>query len=181
MTFPRTPRRRTCRPSTDRPGAAAPEPEVAYRPRPDAAMDRTTMAKTRRERILEALGFLVGAVVGVVCYGSVGVLALDRSRGLLTGLAFFLSFVGMLLGIVAPLALVRYLGGRGRSRVAKQLSTAGGYVAIVVMTVVVVAAGFFLAPSGFRDNPQVGLVVFDIVAGFVFGGILGHNAVSRRL
>lgn len=164
---------------TDATGAAA-EPEVAYRVRPEVATDRNTMGRSRRRRLLEAAGFLVGAIVGATVLGSIGVIALDRSPGLLTGLAFFLSFVGMLLGFVAPLALVRYLGDRGGSRIAKQLSTAGGYAAIVVVMVAVGAVGFFLAPPALTDNPQVGLVAFDVVAGVVFGGIIGLNAVSGR-
>ncbi|MFB6361435.1 MAG: hypothetical protein ABEH59_08960 [Halobacteriales archaeon] len=134
-----------------------------------------------RDAVLEAFGFGLGAVLGMVILGSIGLLALDHSRGLLWGLAFFVSFVGMLFGIVGPLALVRYLGGRGGSRIARELSTAAGYVAIIVVTVGVAAAAFFLAPPGLRSNPQTGLVVFDLVAGAVFGGIIGFNAVAKRL
>lgn len=134
-----------------------------------------------RNALLKALGFGLGALLGMAVLGSIGLLALDHSRGLLWGLAFFVSFVGMLFGIVGPLALVRYLGGRGGSRIAKELSTAGGYVAIIVVTVGVAAAAFFLAPPGLRSNPQTGLVVFDLVAGAVFGGIIGLNAVGKRL
>ncbi|MFB6361004.1 MAG: hypothetical protein ABEH59_06740 [Halobacteriales archaeon] len=134
-----------------------------------------------RVALLKALGFGLGAVLGMAILGSIGLLALDHSRGLLWGLAFFVSFVGMLFGIVGPLALVRYLGGRGGSRIAKELSTAGGYVAIIVVTVGVAAAAFFLAPAGLRNNPQTGLVVFDLVAGAVFGGIIGLNAVAKRV
>lgn len=134
-----------------------------------------------RDTLLKALGFGLGAVLGMVILGSIGLLALDHSRGLLWGIAFFVSFVGMLFGIVGPLALVRYLGGRGGSRIARELSTAAGYVAIIVVTVGVAAAAFFLAPPGLRSNPQTGLVVFDLVAGAVFGGIVGFNAVAKRL
>lgn len=136
---------------------------------------------TGRRTLLEALGFLGGAAVGVVLLGGIGVVALGPSTGLVWGLAFLVSFVGMLFGIVAPLALVRYFGGHGRSRVAKQLSTAGGYVAVIVVTVLVAAVGFFLAPPDVARNPQVGLVAFDIVAGAVFGGIVGYDAVAKRL
>ena len=125
-----------------------------------------------------ALGFLLGAAVGALALGGIGFLALDHRPGLLWGIAFFVSFVGMLFGIVAPLALVRYLGGRGGSRIARELSTAAGYVAIVVVTVLVAAAAFLLAPPGLRENPQVGLVVFDLVAGAVFGGIVGHAGAT---
>lgn len=134
-----------------------------------------------RNALLKAVGFGLGAVLGMAVLGSIGVLALDHSRGLVWGLAFFVSFVGMLFGIVGPLALVRYFGGRGGSRIAKELSTAAGYVAIVVVTVGVAAAAFFVAPPGFRSNPQTGLVVFDIVAGAVFGGIIGLDAVAKRV
>lgn len=139
------------------------------------------MAWIRRRTLLRALGFLVGAGIGGTLLGGIGLYALRDTTGLVWGLAFFVSFVGMLFGIMAPLALVRYLGGRGRSRIARELSTAGGYVAVVVAMVTVVAAAFLLAPSGFRGNPQFGLVVFDIVAGVVFGGIAGFNAVSARV
>lgn len=134
-----------------------------------------------RDALLKALGFGLGAVLGMAVLGSIGLLALDHSRGLLWGLAFFVSFVGMLFGIVGPLALVRYLGGRGGSRIARELSTAAGYLAIIIVTVGVAAAAFFLAPPGLRSNPQTGLVVFDLVAGAVFGGIVGFNAVAKRL
>lgn len=87
----------------------------------------------------------------------------------------------MLFGLVAPLALVRYFGGHGRSRAAKQLSTAGGYIAVIVVTVLIAAAGFFLAPPSVTRNPQVALVAFDVVAGAGFGGIIGYDAVSKRL
>jgi hypothetical protein len=138
------------------------------------------MAWTRRRLLLRALGFLIGAGLGGSLLGGIGLYALRDSTGLVWGLAFFVSFVGMLFGIMAPLALVRYLGGRGRSRIARELSTAGGYVAVVVAMVAVVAAAFLLAPPGFRGNPQFGLVVFDIVAGVVFGGIAGLKAASAR-
>jgi hypothetical protein len=134
-----------------------------------------------RDALLKALGFGLGAVLGMAVLGSIGLLALDHSRGLLWGLAFFVSFVGMLFGIVGPLALVRYLGGRGGSRIATELSTAAGYIAIIVVTVGVAATAFFLAPPGLRSNPQTGLVVFDLVAGAVFGGIVGFNAAAKRL
>jgi hypothetical protein len=134
-----------------------------------------------RDALLKALGFGLGAVLGMAVLGSIGLLALDHSRGLLWGLAFFVSFVGMLFGIVGPLALVRYLGGRGGSRIATELSTAVGYIAIIVVTVGVAATAFFLAPPGLRSNPQTGLVVFDLVAGAVFGGIVGFNAAAKRL
>jgi hypothetical protein len=134
-----------------------------------------------RDALLKALGFGLGAVLGMAVLGSIGLLALDHSRGLLWGLAFFVSFVGMLFGIVGPLALVRFLGGRGGSRIATELSTAAGYIAIIVVTVGVAAAAFFLAPPGLRGNPQTGLVVFDLVAGAVFGGIVGFNAAAKRL
>lgn len=134
-----------------------------------------------RGTLRRALGFLIGAAVGGAVLGGNGVLALEHSRGLLWGLAFFVSFVGMLFGIVAPLALVRYLGDREGSRIARQLSTAGGYAAIVLVTVGVAAAGLLFAPPSVTDNPQVVLVAFDVVAGAVFGGILGLNAASGRL
>lgn len=139
------------------------------------------MGWTGRRTLLGALGFVGGAAVGVVVLGGIGLVALGPSTGLLWGLAFLVSFVGMLFGIVAPLALVRYLGGRRGSRVAKQLSTAGGYAAIVVVTVGVAAAGFLLAPARLTANPLVGMVAFDAVGGAVLGGIVGRDAVSRRL
>lgn len=139
------------------------------------------MARSARHTLRQALGFLLGTAIGVVVLGGIGVLALDHSTGLLWGVAFFVSFVGMLFGIVAPLALIRYLGGHGRSRVAKQLSTAGGYVAVIVVTVLIAAVGLFLAPPAVSRNPQVGLVAFDVVAGAVFGGIIGHDTVSKRI
>jgi hypothetical protein len=139
------------------------------------------MLSPGRDALLKALGFGLGAVLGMAVLGSIGLLALDHSRGLLWGLAFFVSFVGMLFGIVGPLALVRYLGGRGGSRIATELSTAAGYIAIIVVTVGVAATAFFLAPPGLRSNPQTGLVVFDLVAGAVFGGIVGFNAAAKRL
>ena len=138
------------------------------------------MAPTRRT-LRRTAGLIVGGAAGAAVLGGIGVLALDHASGLLWGLAFFVSFVGLLFGIVAPLALVRYLGDREGSRVARQLSTAGGYAAIVVVTVGVAAVGLVFAPAGVTDDPQVVLVAFDLLAGAVFGAILGLHAAEGRL
>lgn len=156
------------------------EPQLASGGGTDLKLAIPSIHRPGRQSALKALSFLLGALLGMAVLGGIGVLALDHSRGLLWGIAFFISFVGMLFGLVAPLALVRYLGGRGGSRMARELSTAGGYVAIILVTVSVAAAAFYFAPPGFRTNPQVGLVVFDMVAGAAFGGIIGLNAVSGR-
>lgn len=139
------------------------------------------MIQIRREDVVKPIGFLGGAGIGAVLLGSIGIWALDFSPGLLPRLAFLASFLGTIFGMVAPLALVRYHGGRGNSRAVKQLSMGGGYVAGVMVIVGVALAAFLFVPPWLPDNPPIALVAFDIVAGVVYGGILGHQFVCKRL
>lgn len=155
-------------------------------------------------RAVLVVGFVAGATVGGSIGWSVGYAAWHRTGGsdLVWGVLFFLSFVGLLFGLVAPLALVRFVSDRAtplggepgddfmgdswaanyvvNMALGRQLGNYVGYVAIV---------GFYLALAGIAAvvyggdgglSPLEVLAFFDAVGGAVLGGIAVVAMLARR-
>lgn len=161
------------------------------------------MATRWASRSLLLVGFGVGAAAGGWIGWTVGYAAWHWSAGsdLTWGVLFFISFVGVLFGLVAPLTLVRYvsdktdpLGGDvGDAFMAdswaanyvvdmalsRQLGNYAGYVAIVAFYLALAGiGGYFFGGAGF-DSLAV-LALFDAVGGAVLGGIGTVTVISRQ-
>lgn len=152
-----------------------------------------------RLRLGGAFGF--GAVVGGWIGWSVGYAAWHWSGGsdLTWGVLFFLSFVGVLFGLVAPLTLVRFVSDRTQPlggepgdafmadswaanyvvdmALSRQLGNYVGYLAIVGFYLGLAGVGgYLLGGAGFAALDV--LALFDAVGGAVLGGIAGFYLVS---
>lgn len=162
------------------------------------------MATRWLRRLILVAGFGVGAAAGGAIGWSVGYAAWHWSGGsdLTWGVLFFLSFVGVLFGLVAPLTLVRYVsdraeplgGGPGDTFMAdswatnyvvdmalsRQLGNFVGYVAIAGFYLALAGiGGFLLGGAGFSALEV--LALFDAVGGAVLGGIATVSVLAGRL
>lgn len=160
------------------------------------------MASRWARRLVLLAGFGIGATAGGWIGWRVGYAAWHRSGGsdLAWGVLFFLSFVGVLFGLVAPLTLVRYvtdrtdpLGGEAGDAfmadswaanyvvdmaLSRQLGNYVGYVAIAGFYLALAGiGGYYLGGAGF-DSLEV-LALFDAVGGGVLGGIAAVAVLSR--
>lgn len=162
------------------------------------------MAAQWPRRLVLLVGFGIGAVAGGWVGWSVGYAAWHWSGGsdLTWGILFFLSFIGVLFGLVAPLTLVRYvsdtaepLGGEvGDAFMAdswaanyvvdmslsRQLGNYLGYIAIAGFYLALAAIGGYLFGGAGFDSLAV-LALFDAVGGAVLGGIATVSVLSRKL
>lgn len=154
-------------------------------------------------RLLLIIGFGIGATVGGLAGWTVGYAAWHWSGGsdLTWGVLFFLSFVGVLFGLVAPLTLVRYLSDRADPlggeagdafmadswaanyvvdmALSRQLGNYLGYVAIAGFYLALAfIGGYLLDGAGFSALGV--LALFDAVGGAVLGGIATVSTLSRR-
>ncbi|MFB6360111.1 MAG: hypothetical protein ABEH59_02190 [Halobacteriales archaeon] len=155
-------------------------------------------------RVVFFVGFALGATAGGWIGWSVGYAAWHWTGGsdLTWGVLFFLSFVGVLFGLVAPLTLVRYvsdrtapLGGEAGDAfmadswaanyvvdmaLSRQLGNYTGYLAIVAFYLALAGiAGYYFGGTGF-DSLEV-LALFDAVGGAVLGGIAIVSLISRKV
>lgn len=152
-------------------------------------------------RLKVAVGFCSGATVGGAIGWSIGYAAWHWSGGsdLTWGLLFFVAFVGMLFGLVAPLMLIRYLtdwvnrigGEPGDTFLAdswaanyavdmglgRQMGNYAGYVAIPIFYLGLAGIGMYVYGGGEGFQPLEVLAFFDAIGGGVLGGIIGLELV----
>lgn len=162
------------------------------------------MATRWAHRLVLLVGFTFGASVGGWIGWRIGYAAWHWAGGsdLIWGVLFFLSFIGVLFGLVAPLTLVRYvsdkadpLGGEAGDTfmanswaanyvvdmaLSRQLGNYTGYVAIVAFYLALAGVGgYFFGGAGV--DPLEVLALFDAVGGAVLGGIATVSVLSRNL
>lgn len=154
-------------------------------------------------RSMLLIGFAIGAAIGGWIGWTVGYAAWHRTAGsdLIWGVLFFLSFIGMLFGLVAPLALVRYvsdranaLGGEGgdafmadswaanyvtNMALSRQLGNYLGYIAIVAFYLALAGIAGYLYGGDNGFHPLEVFALLDAVGGAVLGGIAVVSVLSR--
>lgn len=154
-------------------------------------------------RLVLLVGFTFGAALGGTIGWGVGYAAWHRTGGsdLTWGVLFFLSFVGMLFGLVAPMTLVRFvsdqanpLGGEAgdafmadswaanyvvNMALSRQLGNYLGYVAIAVFYLALAGIAGFIYGGDAGFQPLEVLAFFDAVGGAVLGGIAIIYGLSR--
>lgn len=144
----------------------------------------TRVDDLRRVVVLAAGAACGAALLGAVAAG-VGYLGVVARPGpnLAWGVAFVLSFVAALFGMIAPLSVFFFLASRQPTRVRRQLYRAAGVGSLFVVYPVGAAVGGLLLDAGGLTvgSPLNVLVVLDAVGGTAIGGIVGFSLAERWL
>lgn len=135
------------------------------------------MTSDATQRVAAFVGFAVGGAAGAAAFWAVGYYSwVAPIRHPLTNLMAFVTVMVFPMSLVAPLALVRYLG-RNLEGARRWGVTLAGYALLIGFTFALASLGVFQALG--IDTASEALAFFAAVFGATFGGIAGSKLAAR--